>query len=361
MLFSPWQIDGIQMPNRLVRSATAEGAAEPNVGRPTPAMVEFYKRLAAGGVGLIISGHVAVTREGRCSRTMTALYDDAFVPAFAEMVTACHAQGTPIVCQLNHGGRQVSLTHEGIRPVCPSAVQVNPDKPAPAELSDAEIRQIVADFGSAAGRAKAAGFDGVQIHSAHGYLVSAFNSPLTNRRTDRWGGSAEKRRTFLREVYSAMREAVGADYPVLVKQNVADFHPDGLTAPEAVEICAMLDELGVAAIELSGGIAETIPVAFRAKELRQTGETVFFADECRAIRERARCPLILTGGIRTKATAEGLLAEGICDGIGLCRPFIREPDLPRKWQEGVSDRAACISCGGCKQNPERCNYCVLDQ
>jgi 2,4-dienoyl-CoA reductase-like NADH-dependent reductase (Old Yellow Enzyme family) len=129
MLFTPWQIGNIQMTDRLVRSATAEGAAETNVGCATPAMTEFYGRLAAGGVGLIISGHVAVTREGRCSRTMSALYDDAFVPAFAEMVSACHAHGTPIVCQLNHGGRQVSLTHEGIRPVCPSAVQVNPTSP----------------------------------------------------------------------------------------------------------------------------------------------------------------------------------------------------------------------------------------
>jgi 2,4-dienoyl-CoA reductase-like NADH-dependent reductase (Old Yellow Enzyme family) len=158
-----------------------------------------------------------------------------------------------------------------------------------------------------------------------------------------------------------MREAVGPNYPILVKQNVADFHPEGLTTPDAIEICAMLDELGVAAIELSGGIAETIPVAFRAKELRESGETVFFADECRTVRQRVSCPIILTGGIRTKATAERLLAEGICDGIGLCRPFIREPDLPRKWEEGISERTACISCGGCKLNPERCNYCVLDQ
>jgi 2,4-dienoyl-CoA reductase-like NADH-dependent reductase (Old Yellow Enzyme family) len=130
---------------------------------------------------------------------------------------------------------------------------------------------------------------------------------------------------------------------------------------EAVAICAMLDELGVAAIEVSGGIAETILVAFRAKELRELGESVFFADECRAVRQRVSCPLILTGGIRTKATAESLLAEGVCDGIGLCRPFIREPDLPGKWRDGVSDRAACVSCGGCKSDPERCNYCVLDQ
>ena len=361
MLFSPWQIDGIQMANRLARSATGEGAAAPDLGCPTPAMAQFYGRLAAGGVGLIISGHVAVTREGRCSRTMAALYDDTFVPAFTAMVAACHAQGTPIVCQLNHGGRQVSLTHEGIRAVCPSAVQVNPEKPAPAELSDDEICQIIADFGTAAGRAKAAGFDGVQIHSAHGYLISSFNSPLTNRRSDRWGGTAEKRRTFLREVFLAMRETVGPDYPITIKQNVGDFHPEGLTTADAVGICEMLDGLGIAAIELSGGIAETIPVAFQAKALRESGETVFFADECREIRQRVCCPLILTGGIRTRATAEELLSEGICDGIGLCRPFIREPDLPRKWQEDPNARATCVSCGNCKQSPERCNYCGLDQ
>jgi 2,4-dienoyl-CoA reductase-like NADH-dependent reductase (Old Yellow Enzyme family) len=161
-------------------------------------------------------------------------------------------------------------------------------------------------------------------------------------------------------VYREVRAAVGPDFPVLIKQNVADFHPEGLTLEEALDICEVLDAAGITAIELSGGIAETIPVAFRAAELRRTGEVVFFEEECRAVRARVSCPLILTGGIRRLVTAERLLTAGVCDAVGLCRPFIREPDLPRRWQEGRSAKAACVSCGKCRQTPERCNFCGLE-
>jgi len=333
-LFSPLQIGNIQARNRLVRSATGESAAEVDVGCPTEEMIELYAKVAAGGVGLIITGHTAVSIEGRCSDTMTAFYSDDFLPAFRRMVEASQAHGTPIVCQLNHGGRQVNPEHKHIRPLCPSPVQADDADFVPEELSASDIERIIDDFGKAAGRCKKAGFDGVQIHSAHGYLISQFNSPLTNRRTDHWGGTPERRRRFIAAVYRAMRENVGDDYPILVKQNVSDFHPEGLTESEALEICKMLDEMGIAAIELSGGIAETIPIAFREQELKEKGEVVFFEREGKSIRPEIRCPLIITGGIRTLATAERLLAEGACDGVGLCRAMVEEPDLPLKWQRG---------------------------
>jgi 2,4-dienoyl-CoA reductase-like NADH-dependent reductase (Old Yellow Enzyme family) len=264
------------------------------------------------------------------------------------------------VCQLNHGGRQVNSAHKGIVPLCPSKADFPGAKFTPEVLCEGDIERIIGDFGSAAARSRAAGFDGVQIHSAHGYLISQFNSPLTNTREDAWGGSPEKRRRFLMAVYESVRGAVGADYPILVKQNVSEFHPDGMGLDEALAICEMLDDAGIAAIELSGGIAETIPVAFRAEQLRRDGEVVFFEEECRALRERVSCPLILTGGIRRRDTAERLLADGVCDAVGMCRPFIREPDLPRTWQRGLRSEAACISCGKCRQSPERCNTCALD-
>jgi 2,4-dienoyl-CoA reductase-like NADH-dependent reductase (Old Yellow Enzyme family) len=331
-LFSSLQLGSIQMKNRLLRSATGEGAAEIDVGCPTEEMVTLYDRIAAGGIGLIITGHTAVSREGRCSNTMTAFYSDDFIPAFRRMVEASHAHGTPIVGQLNHGGRQVNPEHKDIRALCPSAVQVEGADCVPEELSPADIERLIADYGKAAGRCKRAGFDGVQIHSAHGYLVSQFNSSLTNQRTDEWGGSPEKRRRFLAAVYESMRAHVGDDYPILIKQNVADFHPDGLTTDEAVEICRMVDGLGIAAIELSGGIRETISIAFREEELREKGEVVFFEEEAKRIKPEINCPLIVTGGIRTAATAQRLVAEGTCDGVGLCRAMLEEPDLPAKWE-----------------------------
>lgn len=361
-LFSPLRIGSIPLGNRTVRSATGEGAAEQDVGNATHEMADFYGTVASGGVGLIITGHVAVSPEGRCSNRMSALYSDAFVPAFRKLVNASHRNGTPIVCQLNHGGRQVNTKHDGIQALGPSeeAFEGATKKPEQA-LSGFEVERIVGDFASAAGRCKQAGFDGVQIHSAHGYLISQFNSPLTNHRTDRWGGSPDDRRRFLRSVYDAIRVEVGPDYPILVKQNVSDFYPGGLEREEALDICEMLDFLGVAAIELSGGIAESIPVAFQAEGLKKNGEIVLFEDECRKARERVSCPLILTGGIRRRDTAERLLAEGVCEAIGLCRPMIREPNLPEKWRTGEAIQAACTSCGGCASDPDRCNYCVLDE
>lgn len=375
------------MANRLVRSATGEGAAEQDVGCPTAAMAAFYDRLAAGGVGLVITGHTAVSHEGRCGARMTAFTSDTFIPAFARLAAACHRHGTPVVCQLNHGGRQVNPADPGVRAVCPSAIQVPGAKFAPAGLAPADIERSVADFGQAARRCREAGFDGVQIHAAHGYLVAQFNSSLTNRRTDRWGGSPEKRRAFMTAVYEAMRSQVGVGYPILVKQNVSDFHPDGLSEAEAVDVCRLWDRLGIAGIEFSGGIAETIPVAFRAHEIRKQHEAIFFEAQACAIRKAVRCPAILTGGIRRLDTCERLLAQSACDGIGLCRPLIREPDLPRTWQrkgtgdEGRGSRAGrtgtcnqgpgvqpecadavatCTSCGACKSSPERCNYCGRD-
>jgi len=357
-LFTVLRIGTIELANRTLRSATQEGAAELDVGRPTDAMAAFYARLAQGGVGLIVTGHVAVSREGRCNPTMSALYVENFVPAFAKMVEASHAAGVPMVCQLNHGGRQADPAGKGIRPLCPSAVKASNVDYTPEELSPEDIDRIIEDYGRAAGWCRQAGFDGVQIHSAHGFLVSQFNSPLTNRRTDRWGGTAQKRRSFAEAVYASMREQVGDGYPILVKQNVSDYHPDGLSEAEAIEICRMWEALGIAAIELSGGIGETIPEAFRAEQARKE-EVVFFEREARAIREAVGCPLILTGGIRRRTTAERLLAEGVCDAVGLCRPMIREPDLPAKWRRGEKDSADCVSCGGCKASAERCNYCAL--
>ena len=360
-LYTPLRLDSLTMDNRLVRSATGEGAADVKTGKPTESMADFYGRLAAGGAGLIISGHVAVSPEGRCSNRMTAFTSDAFIHDFHRITEACHAHGVPIVCQLNHGGRQVTTGEVGIRALGPSlSIFEGASKLPEEELDQVDIERIITDFAEAARRCQQAGFDGVQIHAAHGYLVSQFNSPLTNRRQDRWGGDPERRRAFLRLVHDAIRAEVGLDYPILVKQNVGDFHPDGMGLDEAIEICRMLHRLGVAAIELSGGIAETIPVAFRAEELKRSGEVVFFEEECRRIRQAVSGPLILTGGIRTRATAERLLQEGICDAVGLCRPFIREPDLPRRWHDQPQAKAACISCGRCVSSPERCNTCGID-
>lgn len=358
-LFTPLKIGRITLKNRLVRSATGENAAVKDVGSPTDAMAKFYHDLASGGIGLIITGYTSVSYEGRCSPTMTAFYSDDFIPAFKKLTDACHAYQVPVVCQLNHGGRQVNPDGKGIRPLAPSAVLVDGAKFTPEELTVSDIKRIIKDFGKTARRCKQAGFDGVQIHSAHGYLISQFCSPLTNHRTDYWGGTPLKRRNFLRAVYNEIRDNVGDGYPILVKQNVSDFHPDGLNEKDAALICRMLDEMGIAAIELSGGIGETIPIAFRAEEILKKREVVFFEKQARKIMDTISCPLILTGGIRSAETSERLIDEKICDAIGMCRPLIREPSLPIKWMQGLTEKAECTSCRACKADEDRCNYCAL--
>lgn len=358
VVFSKFKMGSLEMPNRLVRSATGEGASEENTGRPTKAIIKHYRKLAEGGIGLIITGHVAVSYEGRCYSRMSSLHTDEFVADYRKIVEVCHEHQTPVVCQLNHGGRQVDPTAKGIRALCPSSVQSKGTSFLPEELTEKDILRIIDDFGMAAKRSKEAGFDGVQIHSAHGYLISQFNSPLTNRRDDAWGGTPEKRRRFLLDVYKAMRAKVGSNYPILVKQNVADYHPDGLTFEEALEICRELNKLGIDAIELSGGIAETIMTAFKAKEIMKKHELVFFEDEAKKVREEVNCPIILTGGIRTLETSERLISENVCDAVGFCRPFIREPDMAKKWHAQEANSAACVTCYRCSADPDECNFCA---
>jgi 2,4-dienoyl-CoA reductase-like NADH-dependent reductase (Old Yellow Enzyme family) len=345
MLFEPYNLAGIELKNRIVRSATYEKRADVD-GFVTGSMIELYKDLAKGGVGLIITGNALVHISGRTVPQMICIHNDHYIEKLKRLVDAVHRHDGKIAMQLVHGGRQCfPALLGGERPIAPSEVYDPSTKIAPREMSNEEIWEIIESFANAARRAMYAGFDGVQIHGAHGYLVSEFLSPHTNRREDYWGGDEERRFHFLEEVYKAMRKEVGANYPILIKMNADDFVAGGLIPEESVRIAKRLEDLGIAAIEVSGGMYEAGAKTAQLNIL-QTEQEAYFRSSSRLFKKELNIPVILVGGIRSKPVAEDVIQKGDADLISISRPLIREPDLPNKFMAG-KEKADCISCNGC--------------
>ena len=251
-LFEETTINGMQLRNRIVRSATWEGMCEPD-GRPTEKLTDFYRQLALGGVGLIITGYTFVRPEGKQLPGKMGIHTDDFASAFTTMTETVHQADGKIAIQLVHAGGQTDSGNAGRQPLAPSAIQVDQFPEMPEELTREEIKNIIRAFGEGARRAKEWGFDAVQLHGAHGYLINQFLSPLTNKRTDEYGGSIENRSRFAIEVYTAVREASGKDYPVLIKLNGADHLDGGLSIEDAMYVAKQLSDMGLDAIEVSGG------------------------------------------------------------------------------------------------------------
>jgi 2,4-dienoyl-CoA reductase-like NADH-dependent reductase (Old Yellow Enzyme family) len=248
--------------------------------------------------------------------------------------------------QLVHAGGQADSKNAGCQPLAPSAVKVDQFPEEPRELSKEDIARIVAAFADGARRAKAYGFDAVQLHGAHGYLINQFLSPLTNRRGDEYGGSVANRCRFMLEVYRAVRAAVGKDYPVMIKLNCCDFLDGGFSAEDALHAARALDLAGIDAIEVSSGTGASgsfSPVRTRIETSEQEGYNLPLA---RAVRAVVDCQVLTVGGFRSFEVAQQAVVDGM-DGIALARPLIRDPGLPRRWQRGDTSRATCISCNGC--------------
>jgi 2,4-dienoyl-CoA reductase-like NADH-dependent reductase (Old Yellow Enzyme family) len=346
-LFSPVSIGNLRLKNRLVRSATAECLATEPIGRATPALAALYGELAQGDVGLIISGHAYVLPEGKAHPEMLSAHCDEMLPGLTTLAEAVHADGGRIALQINHGGRQCDpeVTPELM---APSAVPT-PSGNTPREMTQAEIVAAIEAFAQAARRAKIAGIDAVQIHGAHGYLVSQFLSPHTNRRTDQWGGDFERRLRFLASVCEAVRGQVGADYPVFIKLGLMDNldqAPDGLALDDGAQIVARLADLGLDAVEVSGGYGGESDFSTRLAVGTKAPEA-YFLPLARRARAATELPVILVGGMRSRAVMDDVLASGDADLISMCRPLIREPDLPRRLQNGETMVSACISGGRC--------------
>lgn len=341
-LFESTSIKDMTLANRFVRSATWEGMARDD-GSCTPELTRMMVQLAQGGVGLIITGHAFIRREGKAGTLQLGVYDDTLLPGLTEMTEAVHKAGGKIVMQLSHAGNQTSSKLTGLDPLGPSVMEKGKG-PFCREVSQGQIQEIIKAFEQGALRAKKAGFDGVQIHAAHGYLLSQFLSPYFNKRKDRYGGGIEKRTQIVLEVLSGIRAVAGEDFPVMIKMNSEDFVDGGFTVDEMLWTAAVLEQAGLDAIELSGGTPYSGQFRSIRKSMADSDEKeVYYLEAAKRYKERIGIPLMLVGGIRSFEVSEQLVNDGITDYISLCRPLIREPHLIKRWMSGDRAKSACLS------------------
>jgi 2,4-dienoyl-CoA reductase-like NADH-dependent reductase (Old Yellow Enzyme family) len=380
ILFEPAALGRLRLRNRIVKSGTLENMASPE-GLPSDTSMTFYQRLARGGAGLIVTGLAYVSRVGRSYVRQHGIHSDSVIAAWRRITEAVHAQGAAIALQLAFGGRQTHpAARVGGRALSPSTTPSLLYFTLSRRMSEEEILSTIQDFGAAARRARQAGFDAVQIHAAHGYLISSFLSPLTNRRRDAWGGDPARRFRFLGEVYRAVRQSVGDDFPVLCKLNMDDYLGIGLRPREAYQAAQKLDAMGLDGLEISGGVNETAlnmsrgesPAAIlgRGRSLlarlyfriatgiqrpRTRFEEAYFLNHAQRLKPALSIPLILVGGIRRLEMAEEIIKKGWADFISLARPLIREPGLPKRWLAGDRAPAQCEFCNCCLGEIERGN------
>ena len=344
-LFEPGKINELAIANRFVRSATWEAMATDD-GACTPQLTNLMAGLAKGGVGLIITGHTYVSKEGQAGPRQLGVYKDDLIPGLTEITRAVHDKGGHIAMQLAHAGFYAHSKLTGQISFAPSQVKGLSKSPK-REMGMEDIRQVVRAFAQAAHRAKSAGFDGVQIHSAHGYLLSQFLSPIYNKRNDMYGGDIHNRARVLIEILRAIRKETGPNYPVIVKLNTRDFAKNGLSLADSLRVGVMLEENGIDAIELSGGLHISGKMGAIRTGIKTQADEAYFKDAATAFKEKVRVPLLLVGGIRSFQVAESLVVQGIADFISMSRPFIREPDLINRWRSGDLKKARCVSDNRC--------------
>jgi len=331
--------NGSALRNRLAKASMSEALAT-YANRPTPKLVELYRRWAASGIGLLLTGNVMIDRRALGEPGNVVIEDEADLPLLREWARAATDQGAAIWVQLNHPGKQAT---KGLNAgtLAPSAVPFRKDMQplfeTPREATQAEIEDIIQRFGRSAAICKKAGFSGVQIHGAHGYLVGQFLSPHHNRRDDQWGGSPKKRRSFVLAVYAEIRRQVGPDFPIGIKLNSADFQRGGFTEEESLATMQALVDAGIDLIEISGGTYEdpamsgALPQAMKAST---AAREAYFLDFAEKVRASLKVPLMVTGGFRSAAGMNAALRSGALDVIGLARLLAIDPDAPAALLRG---------------------------
>lgn len=349
-VFDPIQIGNLTVSNRFVRSATFDSGADV-YGKVTGQQVQLFAELGKNQVGLIVSGIASVHPSGRISPFQLDISHDGCITGLQKIADAIHANESKAAVQLFHAGREGEKyqTHHGSQALAPSYV---PNDPYCAcigrQMSEEEIKEVIEAFGAAAGRVQRAGWDAVQVHAAHAYLISQFLSPHTNLRKDDWGGSLRNRFRFLENIYLSIRRQVGPDYPVLIKLGVQDGFEHGLDFAEGRQVANWCAALGFEAIEVSQGLRG----AYYAQTEFRTGigngkGTAYFRHWTREIQQTVQIPVIMVGGLRSIQDMSAYVSQGECEAVALCRPLIREPDLVTSWKAGEDRPVACVSCNKC--------------
>lgn len=392
MLFDKTVISGIELKNRIIRSATHDGLADEN-GAPSDKLIAHYERMAQNDVGCIITGYAAVSENGVSPYPrMLKIHDDVVIEKYKLLTESVHRYNTPVVLQIAHCGRQTSSKKIGKQKVAPSDVlhAFYPDKSK--VLTEKEIYCIINDFVSAAIRAEKAGFDAVQLHGGHGYILHDFLSPYGNRRNDMWGGNLENRCRIVELIIKGIKE--NTNLPVWIKISAEDNRKNGMNIESAIHICKRLEVAGCDAIEVSCGTVQdgmntmrsnlmpmdavfkyrepcasfpkfvkkiALPAANLINPLIKQPKPLenFNIENANKIKKSVSIPVIVVGGIHKAADMESILTEGKADFVSMCRPFICEPDLARKLKNGQTE-ARCIMCNYCglviEKEPTRCLY-----
>jgi 2,4-dienoyl-CoA reductase-like NADH-dependent reductase (Old Yellow Enzyme family)/thioredoxin reductase len=351
-LFSPGRIGTMETRNRLVFTAMGNALANTD-GTVSERDIHFYAARAKGGVGLIITECIVVDERGKGNTKQMCVYDDSFIPGLKALTDAVHKHGAKIVAQIYHPGRQgISAINKDLPMAAPSEIPCKVVQQPVYALSTEEVEEMVEKFVDAAVRVKKAGFDGVEVHGAHGYLINQFLSPYTNRRTDKYGGSFEKRMRFLEEILLGIRERCGRDFPLLVRLTVDEFLEraglpgEGLQLEDGVRIAQRVEELGADAVNISCGIYETMNVSWEPPAYQQ-GWKVHLAER---VKGAVNIPVIGVAVVREPEFADKLIREGRWDFVGSARAFFADPDWANKAQEGrVREIRKCISCLTCME------------
>jgi len=363
-LFSPGKIGNVSIKNRLVRSATWESRATKD-GYVTDSLIDFYEALAKGGTGLIITGYIAIDPIGAQTTRMTRIYDDSYILGQKKLVKSIHEYSdVKVAAQLAHTGNNVITRNR--ETVGPSPIKDPITKKICRELKNEEIKQITKKFLEASSRAYECGYDMIQLHAGHGYLLSDFISPFTNKRIDEYGGTTLNRLKIIIDIYNQIRDNLGTEFPITIKLSTQDFLGEGkgLTLGEGVEIAKQLVDLGFDAIEPTSGrtnLKATNKKSYPSVIFSSTEDENYYLPNAKAIKRIMKdCPLIFMGGIRNPLSADKFLAEKTADFISMCRPLIYEPDLPDRWRDGDLTPALCTNCNACFGIGERRKvYCVV--
>lgn len=378
--FEEASIGTIKLNNRIIRSATHESMADES-GKPTEKLIRKYEALAKGEVGAIITGYAGIQQNGKAPlKNMLMIDSNEKIDSYKEMVNAVHKYNTPIILQIAHCGRQTLSKITGLPTVAPSPIRDKLyDEDLPHQLSETEINEIINSFVLSIERAKKAGFDGVQLHLAHGYLLSSFLSPHMNKRKDKWGGSTENRYRIVSEIMKLARERIG-NYPILVKMNAYEKSKDGMKIEEAIKIAQFLEQSGCDAIEVSCGIAEEgfvtsrgdfpydiifkynhrmsklpkiiLPLIKPVLKLTMSSPEPYFLynlSNAEKIKKYVKIPVIVVGGIRKMQDINDIIEQDKSDFVSMSRPFIIEADIVKKFKECRQTESKCINC----------NYCMI--
>jgi len=338
--FEPFKINRMKLKNRFVRSATMDNMG--SGGLVTQAQLDLYRDLTLGEVGLIISSGIFPSKIGWAGAGQLGAHADETIPSLQKITAVVHQNGGKIAAQLLHGGWQSNPDFIGQSPVGPSSL-IHPQKGIPIKgLSTEEVYIEIENFVQAGRRLIEAGFDAIQLHGAHSWMISCFLSPATNLRDDEFGGTAEKRANLVVKIYEGLRRIAGPDYPIFIKLGLKDYHSRGKSMEEGLQSALLFEKLGMDAIEISEGMEED-----RSHHIRQDALEPYYLDECRRARRVLKQPIILVGGFRRFKDIEKVLSDDLADAISMCRPFVMDRYIVKKFHEGAAVASACTSCNGC--------------